>query len=307
MGDRSKIEWCDATWNPIRGCSRVSAECDHCYAMHEARRFDFERDGQRGPYFGLTRMGPNGVDWSGTVNRIERHLLDPVPWKNPRRIFVASMSDPFHPAVPREWNDEINAVMAFTPRHTYQQLTKRADRQRAYYADPETPARLVQAGRRLGLGLEFDGRRLFEWPLPNLIVGTSIGIVDAAPRAFELAQTPARRRFISFEPLLEDVADAVEPALALVEPRAKFQAIGPPLIGWGIIGGESRRDGRPFDLRAARRLLALFARFGIAPFVKQLGANPVDSHARRAVKLEDPKGANLAEWPEDLRLREFPA
>lgn len=322
MGAISSIEWTDATWNPIRGCSRVGPECDRCYAMHQARRFDFpavEGKRKQGAYFGLTRIGPNGPDWSGKVSKAEDHLLDPVRWQAPRRIFVASMSDPFHPAIPRAWQDEINAVMAFAQQHTYQQLTKRADRQRAYYSDPETPARIVTAGRRLGLGLEFQGARVFDWPLPNLIVGTSIGVGAAAPRAFDLAATPARRRFISFEPLLEDVADAVEPALALVEQREKFQTLGPPLIGWGIIGGESGNGARGFDLSHARRLLVLFKRFGIAPYVKQLGARPYRTRTGTCngygkeidgwddlLRLKHPKGADMAEWPTDLRVRKFP-
>src|SRR5215831_7782791 len=102
MGDRSKIEWCDATWNPVRGCSRVSAGCRHCYAERVAARFS----GPGQPYEGLAARMP-GSKWTGVVRLIPEHLADPLRWKRPRRIFVNSMSDLFHEKLT---NEQIAAV-----------------------------------------------------------------------------------------------------------------------------------------------------------------------------------------------------
>src|SRR3990167_8098022 len=130
MGVKSSIEWTDATWNPIRGCSRVSEGCRNCYAERMAARFS-----DRGmPHHGLAVRHPISSSirgnvteprWTGEVRFIEEHLEDPIYWKKPRRIFVNSMSDLFHEKVKDEWIDRIFAVMALAPQHTFQVLTKR--------------------------------------------------------------------------------------------------------------------------------------------------------------------------------------
>jgi hypothetical protein len=126
MSDKTGIEWTDATWNPTIGCTRVSPGCDHCYAMRFARRFD----GSASAYLGTT----DGPDWSGKVNLLGYRLEDPLRWRKPRRIFVNSMSDLFHDTIPDSFIDEVFDVMESreASHHTFQILTKRHARMRAY-------------------------------------------------------------------------------------------------------------------------------------------------------------------------------
>jgi protein gp37 len=122
MGAASDIEWTDATWNLVRGCALVSPGCEKCYAMRFAHRFSGE--GKR--YEGLTVVGKHGPRWTGRARPAPEVLSDPLRWKRPRRIFVNSMSDLFHEDVTNEYIAAVFGVMAATPRHTYQILTKRA-------------------------------------------------------------------------------------------------------------------------------------------------------------------------------------
>src|SRR5579885_1145834 len=128
---KTSIEWTNATWNPIRGCSRVSEGCRNCYAEKVAFRFS----GLGQPYEGLVRINAAGErkpEWNGEVRLVEEHLRDPLKWKKPQRVFVNSMSDLFHENVPDEWIDKIFAVMALCPQHIFQVLTKRPERMRKY-------------------------------------------------------------------------------------------------------------------------------------------------------------------------------
>lgn len=178
MSDKSSISWCDATWTPVLGCTRVSDGCTRCYAEQLSARL--ERFGQA-TYRGLTNTLPNGeVRWSGTVRTLPERLDWPLKWKTPRRIFVTSMADLFHEQVPDSFLDAVWAVMGATP-HTYQVLTKRPERMLAYCA------------RHRG-------------PLPNVWLGTSVEHQAAADERIPLLlQTPAAVRFLSCEPLLGPV------------------------------------------------------------------------------------------------------
>lgn len=171
MSDRSAIEWTEATWNPTTGCDRVSAGCDHCYALTLAKRLKamgspkYQADGDprtSGPGFGLT-LHPDA-------------LRVPYGWKSPRTVFVNSMSDLFHARVPLDYVRQVFEVIAETPQHTYQVLTKRA-------------RRLRQIAGRL------------EWPA-NLWMGVSVESAKELPRIEDLRQVPAAVRFLSCEPLL---------------------------------------------------------------------------------------------------------
>ena len=174
MGDRSTIEWTDATWNPTTGCDRVSPGCDNCYALSLASRLKamgvrkYQADGDpgtSGPGFGLTT---------------HRDALElPTSWRAPRTVFVNSMSDLFHPAVPAPFIEQVFAVMAATPRHTYQVLTKRSKR-------------LAELGDRL------------PWS-PNVWIGVSIENDLYTYRATHLRQVPAAVTFVSIEPMLGPV------------------------------------------------------------------------------------------------------
>ena len=178
MADTS-IEWTDATWNPVAGCTVLSPGCTNCYAMRMAARLDamgMEK------YKGLTRKSGGRAKWTGKV-RLDRPSLEiPGGWKKPRRIFVNSMSDLFHDAVPTDFMAEVWSVMEATPRHTYQILTKRPDRM----------AKITASLPVLG----------------NVWLGASVESADYLDRIDDLRQVQASVRFISFEPLLESVAAA---------------------------------------------------------------------------------------------------
>lgn len=174
----SSIEWTDATWNPVAGCSIVSAGCTHCYAMAMARRL--EAMGVE-KYEGLTRKTGLRVVWNGIVREDEEALSIPLSWKKPRKIFVNSMSDLFHEAVSDAFISAVWDIMQRTPYHQYQILTKRPERMRAVLQ-----ARVPK-------------------PLPNVWLGTSVEAADVIDRINHLRLTPAAIRFISFEPLIAPV------------------------------------------------------------------------------------------------------
>src|ERR1700737_951770 len=178
MADTS-IEWTDATWNPVAGCTVLSPGCTNCYAMRMAARLDamgMEK------YRGLTRKSGGRAKWTGKV-RLDRGALGvPAKWRKPRRIFVNSMSDLFHDAVSADFVAEVWLVMQSTPWHTYQILTKRPDRV------AEITARLPM--------------------LSNVWLGTSVESGDYLDRIDNLRKVSAAVRFISFEPLLGSVAAA---------------------------------------------------------------------------------------------------
>lgn len=174
----SRIEWTDATWNPVAGCSIVSAGCTNCYAMEMARRLQAMGVEK---YQGLTRRSGKRTIWKGMVREDHAALEIPLRWKRPRKIFVNSMSDLFHDGVSDSFITDIWAIMKMTPHHHYQILTKR----------PERMAKFVQSCAR-----EI---------LPNVWLGTSIENAAVAGRAEALRAVPAKIRFVSFEPLIGSV------------------------------------------------------------------------------------------------------
>ena len=213
MADRSTIEWTDATWNPITGCSVVSPGCTNCYAMTLAGT----RLRNHPSRAGLTTDTKAGPVWNGDVRFNEQWLLQPIQWARPRMIFVCAHGDLFHPAVPDAWIDRVFAVMAFVPQHVLQVLTKRSARARAYLSDDGTRKR-VQAqchdlgvdttGRRMSVAKaeeaeEFVALSTTQWPLPNVWLGVSAeDQTRADERVPDLLATPAAVRWVSAEPLL---------------------------------------------------------------------------------------------------------
>ena len=174
----TQIEWTDATWNPVAGCSIVTAGCTHCYAMAMAKRLEamgIEK------YAGLTRETGRRTVWNGVVREDRVALAIPHRWRKPRKIFVNSMSDLFHEQVSDAFILDVWRVMSETPHHNYQILTKR----------PERMAELVTA--KIGE------------VLPNVWLGTSIEDASVAERIDHLRSAPAAIRFISFEPLIGSV------------------------------------------------------------------------------------------------------
>ncbi len=174
----TQIEWTDATWNPVAGCSVMSAGCTNCYAMEMARRL--EAMGVQ-KYSGLTRRSGNRSVWKGVVFEDHDALQIPVRWKKPRKIFVNSMSDLFHPGVSESFIGKVWQVMRATPHHNYQILTKRPDRMNRILRENILDV------------------------LPNVWLGTSIENSEVVFRARELSEVPASIRFISFEPLIGSV------------------------------------------------------------------------------------------------------
>lgn len=294
MAANTHIEWTERTWNPTTGCDRISAGCDHCYALTLAKRLKamgsrkYQTDGDprtSGPGFGVATHADT--------------LGEPLTWRKPQRIFVNSMSDLFHARVPAAFVDEVFGVMAVAHRlfgHTFQVLTKRPERMRNYLAnDCRTlpggwtgSTRLAIAGAahrwaidRINAGalsdeIEFGPR----WPLPGVWLGTSIESAEHIGRADSLRATPAAVRFISAEPLL-----------------GSLQRLGLTGIDWLIAGGESGPGAREMDLDWVRALIAKSRRAGTSPFVKQLGSAWANGG----------KGGDWSIWPDDLRVREYPA
>jgi protein gp37 len=274
MGAKTEIPWTDSTWNPTRGCSMAKGSekggCLYCYAARLAAR---DLPGLRSPTTGksFARILNSGPRWTGKVELIEKALSIPLYWKKPRRIFVNSMSDLFHESLSDEDINRVFSVMVLCQQHTFQILTKRPERMLAYVTS------------------EMD------WTLPNVHLGVSVeDQATADARIPILLQTPAAKRFVSYEPALNIVS---------------FKYLKG--IDQLIIGGESGPSARPFDLDWVRDVIQQCRGWGVAPFFKQAGANVFDSSLTALgrsgiVHFKDRKGADWSEWPEDLRVREFP-
>ena len=284
----STIQWTQETWNPVAGCSIVSTECKNCYAMRQAHRL--AKMGQEEKYGGLTEKVNGHVVWNGRVKPAPQELDKPLQWRKPRMIFVNSMSDLFHADLPTSYIAEVFEVMLNAHWHTYQVLTKRPQRMQEF---------MDQFGDDCGTG-------------EHIWLGTSVGYGVAKERIEYLRRTTAAIRFLSCEPLLEDLGE--------------LDLSG---IHWVIIGGESGPGARPFDLNWARNIIRQCREQNVKVFVKQLGTVPMEpeeqwrgrvvmrllsakNHKRMPegfvpLKYQDRKAGEPAEWPEDLRIREFPA
>lgn len=339
MSDQRKdgIAWTDATWNPLRGCSKVSSGCKNCYAETMAARFA----GPGQPYEGTIDRGR----WNGRIRLVPEKLGEPLRWRRPRRVFVNSMSDLFHESVPFEFIAAVFGVMAAAPQHVFQVLTKRPERAVQFFEWAQ-------------------GNGVYRWSLPNVHLGVSVeDQATADERIPLLLQCPAAVRWVSYEPALgpvdferwtiepmhcaacgsEQIAYDTNPhGLPLThtcimgadqtgEPGAErcvdcgsLDVVMPGALDWIVIGGESGPGARPFDAAWARSTIAQCRAAGVACFVKQLGARPRVAEASRlaglwaampggrvddcgGIHLRDRAGADPSEWPEDLRVREWPA
>lgn len=329
MADHSKIEWTDASWNPIRArnpvtgkvgwhCEHATTGCENCYSE------------------GFNKRLGTGLPFKpGHRKDIEifldgQMLTQPLRWKKPRKIFVCSMSDLFADFVTDEWIDKVFAVMALSPQHTFQVLTKRAERMREYVSDPAVRNRIeLEAEKiRLSVGLPVSPHWCFAWPLPNVWLGVSCERQqEADERILHLLQTPAAVRFISAEPLLGPIdltsvrhslaSDSYMTASVLQGDDGFGLNARRERIDWVIVGGESGPAARPFNIAWARSIVIECAQAGVRCFVKQLGSQPyyesfdpncTSQDTGRRVKLipRDRKGGDPAEWPQDLRVRQFP-
>jgi protein gp37 len=255
MADNSKIEWTDATWNPVNGCSVHSPGCTNCYAMKQAHRVDARR--------GLTVPSKGGMVWTGEVRLNEKALTQPLHWRKPRRIFVCAHGDLFHEAVPDEWIDRVFAVMALCPQHTFQVLTKRSDRMRAYLT--KQPEDRISKVMDQVAPTHWCARQLEDnLPLPNVWLGVSVeDQTRADERIPDLLDTPAAVRWLSCEPLLEEL-----------EFRASWMGRFSDCnsLDWIVAGGESGHHARgstEMVEAAMRSLRDQCAAAGVAFFAKQ--------------------------------------
>jgi protein gp37 len=219
MSDNSKIEWTDATWNPVRGCTKISPGCAHCYAETFAERFR----GVRGHPFEF------GFD----LRLVPEKLADPIRWSKPKKIFVNSMSDLFHPEVPDEYIEKVCRIMLAAKWHTYQVLTKRADRLALLL---QGKLRTAAAASHIWWGVSVENR------------------THGLPRIEKLRASKAKVTFLSVEPLLEDVGP--------LDLRG---------ISWIIVGGESGPGARPMKPEWVRRIRNRCEQAGVAFFFKQWG------------------------------------
>lgn len=379
MSSGTHIQWTDATWSPVTGCTRVSEGCRNCYA----ERMTATRLAHHPRYAGLAVMTPSGARWSGAVRCHEELLTIPLRWRKPRKIFVCDMSDLFHEGVPFEFVARVFAVMKRCPQHTFQILTKRPPRMAAFLAACADGGGLgwithdgtEPANAYLGTGIIIGTADC--WPLPNVWLGVSCENQAALDeRVPHLLRCPAVIRFLSLEPLLgpirlswlldgvacEECADwgevggepcprhhgeeyeardyALEQAAFALRPTGAGMPVPTAgLIHWIICGGESGPQSRPCDVDSIRGIVEECKASGTPCFVKQLGSRPVrrdsagesvkargdDDRAAdhewpegtrfstrpgepngRSVLLPNRKGGDPAEWPEDLRVREFP-
>lgn len=335
----SEIEWTDRTWKPVRGCSRVSAGCDNCYAMGQARRYDYpakdglqrqnedgewtevERARPAGPYEGLTTIRRGKVDWTGMARLVPEMLEQPLRWKRPQRIFVNSMSDLFHESLSNEEIAAVFGVMSAVPQHTFQVLTKRPKRMKEWFewVTPNELSTIRDAADemliRSGCDMGERFRLLYEptwgtsipWPLPNVWLGVSCEDQPAADKRLRLLiETPAAVRFVSAEPLL----GPIDFAYSCFNGADSFGNM--PGLDWGIVGGESGHGARPCKVEWIHSIVRQFKAAEIPLFVKQMGSYAIlDPRYDRTVcgaqrRLSDSKGGDPSEWPEDLRVREFP-
>lgn len=307
----TKIEWTDATWNPITGCTRVSEGCRHCYAERMAARLASQTSPSMVARYGgdspLATFTDNGPRWSGAVRFHPDVLIKPLGWRKPRRIFVCSMSDLFHEETTSHQIAAVFGAMVVCPQHTFQVLTKRPERA-AEWLCPENEALVIQSLRDLvGKDVAFSGQGRTNWlrfrgdslfPLPNVWFGTSAeDQATADERIPWLLQCQAAVRFVSYEPALGPVtfrwAKWHDYETQAKERRASGADVltnhldGLRSIDWIIAGGESGPGWRPAEASWFRAARDQCAETGTAFFMKQM--------------------AGKKTIPADLRIREFPA
>lgn len=347
---KTDIEWTDKVWNPVTGCTKVSAGCANCYAAGIAKRFWGNRKFE-------------------DVKMHKDRLEQPLNWRKPYRVFVNSMSDLLHDDVPASFLAEVFNVMASATLeckcrkgkhdrdednpcwtgdpHTFQILTKRAARLPLIWDEISLEIDdLWPSEAPLPLAMEVD-----HWPLPNVWLGVSVENQKTANERIPLLlKTPAAVRFLSVEPMLERIdirkylvhwqcaacdtrvfyhgLDLEKQECECGTGKGKWMVNNGQLpngkIGWVVCGGESGPGARPFNIEWARDLMKQCKDVGVPFFMKQLGAKPFlhsnpDEPAGtfggiplktvdrfEFFKLKSRKGGNMAEWPEDLRVREFP-
>lgn len=284
MADHSNIEWTDATWNPITGCTLVDAGCANCYAAELAAT----RLKNLPSRTGLSRKNKDGVaKFTGEVRLNENWISQPMTWRKPRMIFVCAHGDLFHENVANIWIDQVFAVMALCPQHTFQVLTKRPKRAANYLNEmmgsDDFNIRFRNACRKVGATLsECIDAVQREWPLDNVWLGTSVSDQKSADeRIPALLEAPANVRFISAEPLLGSIdLTSICTGWYFINSLGGFKwhdsdraynSEKCTSIDWVICGGESGRKARPMHPDWARSLRRQCKTADVPFFFKQWG------------------------------------
>jgi protein gp37 len=320
---KTSIEWTDVSWPVLNGCRRISPGCQNCYA----EQLTATRLRNTPKYKGLALYTKGGPRWTGKTRLWERDLTMPLRLRKPSMIFVCDMGDLFYEGNENEEIAAIFGVMAACPRHTFQVLTKRPDRMRRWFnwVFHDCGFEGMQAGK-LHMALcdamqgpkEWDPEGLVceellsnasEWPLSNVWCGVSAEDQQRADeRIPDLLATPAAVRFVSAEPLLGPIDLAM--ATRSVIGGLASDGLCIKHLDWVIVGGESGRKARPYDLEWASSLISQCKNAGVPIFHKQVGAHPVtrwsNGDLTERLRLKHPKGADPSEWPAALRVREFP-
>lgn len=316
MSGKTGIEWTDSTWNPIRGCSRVSEGCRNCYAEGVAARFshpakqnyltewgDYEGGRAEGPYHGL--IAKTG-QWNGQIKVIDHLMNWPLRKKKPMRIFVNSMSDLFHENVPDKVIDRIFAVMALAPHHTFQVLTKRPARMRAYFENPGYRSEIIGIEAEDISGIDrYDENLHQRWllPFPNVWLGVSVeDQATANERIPLLLDTPAAVRWVSADPLLGPVV-LNRYLFVGAEGGIDFAYTPRQLLHWIVCGGESGRNARPMHPEWARSLRDQCEAAGVKFLFKQWGEWVPDgqqsSHDIPAIASSQPRAISFHRFDEN--------
>jgi protein gp37 len=338
--NKTAISYCDFSWNPIRGCARVSPGCQSCYAEAIAARFSGgpyvcgELGDPTAPFHGIATMTPAGPRWTGDVRLIEAKLDEPLRARRSAEkflrqhgrkpiVFVEDMGDLFYERVPVEWQDRVFAVMREADWFDYLVLTKRAEEMAEYVLDGERFAYVNPSGCGCLCheGCDNTGgcehcEDVHVWPLPHVWLGVSAEDQQRAderiPHLLKLADA-GWRTWISAEPLLGPInLDGVW--------GYPGSADGALLARWPVhalaIGGESGHGARPCQVEWIESLVSQAQAAGVKCHVKQLGSKPLIDRVTAPlgigpqrdwwVKLRDAHGADPSEWPERLRVREWP-
>lgn len=285
---QTKIEWAHYSWNPWWGCTKVSPGCDNCYAEAWARRFSVRWGAGQERRLASERTWNEPMKWNANAQR------DGVR----RRVFCASMADVFDNDgerlnAARDWLWEL---IEETPHLDWLLLTK-----------------------RIGNAVGMLPPRWLQQPPANMWLGATIVNQEEADRDIpKLLSAPARVRFLSCEPLLEDLDlsnhiygpdEPCESCPKDIDCDCYFSTrreLNLPAIDWIIVGGESGSQARPFTLGFAKEIVRQCKYASIPVFIKQLGARPVNREGERCPAVHDRKGAVMEEWPEELRIRQFP-
>ena len=325
---KTNIEWADETWNPTAGCSRVSEGCRNCYAERMAQRLAAAADAAvtkgkpRSPrMYAYTQVvkyrdGKPLRKWNGRVECIEESLTEPMKWREPRRVFVNSMSDLFHPDVPVEFITLVLATMILCPQHDFMVLTKRPERMAELMGKASVKEKALNIAysiyKDLDLGMKWDDvlACVEHWRFTNIMFGTSAeDQATLEERVPHLLACPGRR-FLSLEPLLGPIA--LSPydvyASANMKPTGRFRTHNgkrqfellvkrgaKPLINWVIVGGETGPGARPCNPDWVRSLRDQCNNAGVPFFFKKFadGSREIDGRTweqmpirERAVEVE---------------------